>query len=386
MKRGTIIILTTLILGGCLVGLTAAGSREDPLIPLSYLNNSYLPNITKKISEKVDTAAQAAYQIVLNRMSEKQQDYLSQMGGRTAGEADEVIPSDRRVKWGDVITLPTGADIMLLAGSSVASYSSGAVIDLTTGKMVSSGEALTVNHRYLAAENTRAQISITSDTAVIRIGGDGAILPGTGTDYNAIADALYTLGIFRGTGTGYGSGYDLERQPTRIEGLVMFLRLTGEEQAALSYTGAHPFSDVPAWCQTYVAYAYHKGYTKGVGSNQKGQLLFGTDSKLGAPEYLTFLLRALGYNDSGSMPDFTWENAVSMSRNIGMITEGEYEFFLEWPFLRAQVAYLSYFALDTNRKDSGGTLLESLIAAGTLNAAEAAAVRGGVTVTRIGSN
>lgn len=55
------------------------------------------------------------------------------------------------------------------------------------------------------------------------------------------------MGLFQGSGTAYGSGYDLERVPTRIEGLVLFLRLIGEEKAALAYGGENPFTDVPAW-------------------------------------------------------------------------------------------------------------------------------------------
>ena len=82
---------------------------------------------------------------------------------------------------------------------------------------------------------------------------------GAGLDYNALADALKQMGLFQGTGTAYGSGYDLEQAPNRIVGLVMFLRLIGEEGAALSSTAANPFADTPAWCDRYVAYAYEKG-------------------------------------------------------------------------------------------------------------------------------
>ena len=72
------------------------------------------------------------------------------------------------------------------------------------------------------------------------------------------------MGLFQGTGTAYGCGYDLEVAPTRVVGLVMFLRLIGEEGAALACTQGNPFADTPAWCDRYVAYAYAKGYTKGV--------------------------------------------------------------------------------------------------------------------------
>ena len=61
-----------------------------------------------------------------------------------------------------------------------------------------------------------------------------------------------------------------------------------------------------------MAYAYEKGYTKGNNVSAGGQRYFGPDAQLSAGEYMTFLLRALGYSDSGASPDFSWANAVGM--------------------------------------------------------------------------
>ena len=355
--------------------LIAAGDSEQTLVPLSYLNNTYIPEVVEQGGQRVDTATQQTYQTALGNLEQLHQDYLSQVG--TGGLLDQ------RVKYGDAITLPTGAAGMLLAGSGVISYSAGAVVDVTAGGAVASGSTLTANHRYLAAENTRAVLSITSDTAVVSLEGGATVSPSTATDYNALAGALNQMGLFRGTGTGYGSGYDLERTPTRIEGLVMFLRLLGEEEAALAYTGGHPFADVPDWCTRYVAYAYDKGYTNGIGPNLAGQLCFGTDVAMGAGEYVTFLLRVLGYNDSGSTPDFTWQTALDKARALGVLTAGEYSQLQTRPFLRAQVAYVSYFAMDAAMKDGSGSLLAHLNDVGALDAAAVNAVRSQVTVTRI---
>ena len=67
------------------------------------------------------------------------------------------------------------------------------------------------------------------------------------------------MGLFLGT----DHGYELDRAATRVEGVVMLIRMLGEEEAALAYTGAQPFRDVPEWASKYVAYAYGMGYTKG---------------------------------------------------------------------------------------------------------------------------
>jgi membrane-associated phospholipid phosphatase len=256
-----------------------------------------------------------------------------------------------------VVSLPAGSGLLLLAGSGTVSYSGGSVVDITVGQTVASGTALTARHRVLAAENTTAAVTITSDTAVLGVEGFYTVSSGAGLDYNALADALKQMGLFQGTGTAYGSGYDLEQAPTRIVGLVMFLRLIGEEGAALSSTAANPFADTPAWCDRYVAYAYEKGYTKGNNVSAGGQRYFGPDAQLSAGEYMTFLLRALGYSDSGASPDFSWANAVGKSVEFGVLNAAEQAKLTGSPFLRAQVAYLSYFALSAPLKDGSGILL-----------------------------
>ena len=361
--------------------LLAAGDPAQTLVPLSYLNGTYIPDVVSQAGERIDTATQQTYQSVLSGMQAKQQGYLAQAAGGSGTAAGGLM--DQRFKQGDAITLPTGAGGMLLAGGAVVTYANGAVVDVTAGNTVPSGSTLSANHRYLAAENTKAIISVTSDTAVISLEGGASVSPSASTDYNALAAALNAMGIFRGTGTGYGSGYDLERTPTRIEGLAMFLRLIGEEQAALAYTGSHPFVDVPDWCTRYVAYAYNKGYTKGIGPNLAGQPCFGTDVVMGAGEYVTFILRTLGYRDSGSTPDFTWQTALDKARQAGVLTAGEYQMLSGKTFLRAQVAYVSYYALDAGMKDGSGTLLAHLDAVGALDAAQVASIRNSVSVTRI---
>ena len=65
----------------------------------------------------------------------------------------------------------------------------------------------------------------------------------------------------------------------------------------------------------YVGYAYEKGLTNG-----KSETRFDPDSTIRASEYLTFVLRALGYV-SGT--DFAWDSAWTLSDKLG-ITHGEY--------------------------------------------------------------
>ena len=101
--------------------------------------------------------------------------------------------------------------------------------------------------------------------------------------YQDYAESLAALGVFRGT----GQGFELDRAPTRVEGVVMLVRLLGAEEDALALANAEiPFTDVPAWANGYVAYAWQNQLTTGVSDTS-----FGANNVIDARMYVTFLLR-----------------------------------------------------------------------------------------------
>lgn len=339
-----LLLVGALLSGVVTVGASEAGSAGDPLIALNWLKNTFIPNTVSDSNDRVD-----------QKFNDLTQQLLS------AGASG----TELRVKRGDVLWMENGSSLTPLAGGLEVAVSTGTIVDVTAGKELpaTSGNVAT-DHRYLAAEETRAAFSVTSDTAVVRLTGQYRFSPSGETDYNALADALKTMGLFQGSDVPYGSGYELEAAPTRIQGLIMFLRLLGEEKAALAYPGSGiTFADVPEWALPYVAYAYDKGYTKGQEIDDKWQVVFGTQDPLAPRDYVTFLLRALGYHETA---DFQWLTAVADAQNLKVLTDGEAALLTDQPFLRAQVAYLSYFALSAKRAD-GTLLLDSLTAVGAVD-------------------
>ena len=362
------------------VGAYAAGVLDGTsLVTLDYLKSVFLPDAERQAEERVDTATQETYDAALAALEAKQAAYLALARGEQGYAA---TLTDLRFKKGDVVTLTAGSGWMLLAGSAQLSYTGSAVVDVTGGTTLRAGSALTPRHRCLAGEGTTANLTVTSDTAVLSLEGYYTLADGSGVDYNALADALFALGLFQGSGTAYGSGYDLETAATRIMGVVMFLRLIGEEEAALASTAENPFADTPAWCDRYVAYAFEKGYTNGVGENAAGRLLFAPDRPITADEYLTLILRALGYSDSGAAPEFAWNTALEKSVDFGVLSSGERSMLESGSFLRAQIVYVSYFSLNAPAK-GGGVLLDRTLSGGGLTQAQAQAVMERVDVPRM---
>ncbi len=164
-----------------------------------------------------------------------------------------------------------------------------------------------------------------------------------------LAEDLKQLGLFYGVSL---TDFDLNRAPTRIEALVMLIRVLGSEKKALNGTWKHPFTDVPAWADKYVGYGYEHGLANGVGLTT-----FGT-GRANAAMYLTFVLRALGYSDAYG--EFTWDNPFDLAEQVGILSNGVDRA----NFWRADVVLVSYAALDKEVKGSGRKLADTLISAG----------------------
>ena len=162
-----------------------------------------------------------------------------------------------------------------------------------------------------------------------------------------LAYNLKQLGLFKGVSE---TEFDLRREPQRDEALVMLIRLLGKESEAISGTWRHPFTDVAPWADKYVGYAYQTGLTNGISATEFGV------GKADACQYLTFVLRSLGYSDTNGA-DFTWNNPFDLASSIGLIQEGT-DLNTFW---RADVVRISYVALPVKLKDSEKSLSEKLI-------------------------
>lgn len=165
------------------------------------------------------------------------------------------------------------------------------------------------------------------------------------------ANALHTLGLFNGTGTDANGNpiYDLDRAPTREEAITMLIRLMGKESDAKGYNWEMPFTDVSGWAKPYVGAAYYWGLASGT-----SETTFGGKQKVSAMQYLTFVLRALDYEDG---TDFQWDKAWKLSDKIAL-TSGQYT--SDRSITRGDVAIISLKALSISNKYNW-TLLEQLL-------------------------
>ena len=147
MKKKRFLITVGLLLSVLVVSAGAAGSASDPLISLSYLEDTFLEKLDEEIDSKLDKSDRKI----------------------TSGASDDKNPSDwefapswteTRLKAQDVLLGTTGTNVLPLAGGMNVTFSSGAVVDVTTGTEIPSGTALQTNHRYMVAEDTEARFHV----------------------------------------------------------------------------------------------------------------------------------------------------------------------------------------------------------------------------------
>ena len=167
--------------------------------------------------------------------------------------------------------------------------------------------------------------------------------------------------------------------PTRIQALIMFLRVLGEEDAALAYTGpALPFTDIQPGSNSakYVGYAYAKGYTNGYTAT-----LWRPNQTVSLNQYTEFLLRALGYS---SVTNTDLSDTLDRAVSAGLINSKESAALAKVSFLRAELVYLSFRSLDATVSGTMDTLSDTLIAKGVFTSAEAREGRALVSAKRLG--
>lgn len=184
-----------------------------------------------------------------------------------------------------------------------------------------------------------------------------------GADFEKCADELSEIGIFKGT----DKGYELSREPTRLEAGVMLVRLLGGESEALSLSYSAPFTDVPDWGKPYVQYLYDKELTKGISEDK-----FGASDLCVTEQYVTFLLRVLGYTE-GADGDFEYgDDARWLAEEIRLLDGANYP----WDgFYRGNMAAITYTALALPVKPLTATsdeviLLEKLADSGKIKGTE----------------
>ncbi len=248
MKKRIISLLLCLALMLPLGSAYAAGSTQDPLISLSYINGTFVPGMMSAVKAMLSEAMKARF-------------------ATPASESSTGMVTER-IGAGGSIVLRTGQTIILLSGSARISKNSGSIVNATVGGEAGNG-AVNPNQRYIACEDSSITINITSDSTVF-VSASAEITEGSPvvptspfTDvlvgewwYNDIIKA-YERGLVNGmTPTTYVPGGQLSiAQAIKLAACMHQLYHYGSISLTNSSTGM--------WYRSYVDYCLENGIISG---------------------------------------------------------------------------------------------------------------------------
>lgn len=172
-KRWTI-RLGALALTAALLGTGAAfaagGGQNDPLVTLSYLNQTAIPQVVKQVEDKT-----AGKQKELEQAFAALIDQYRQTGGSSSGTGGSASYTLATLSSGQVMSLEVGCEVLLRIGTAtVQADSSPALIDLSAGGTVNKGASLEKNHLYMSTIAGRT-LTATADTVKILVRGGYSI-------------------------------------------------------------------------------------------------------------------------------------------------------------------------------------------------------------------
>ena len=168
MKKTIRIVLITLaaalLLGFAALAASAAasaGTEDDPLVTLSYINDVFLPylqDLFRKDLEEKETALQDALE---QRVSALEGAGVGGSGGR-----DYVVET---LEAGQTLICQRGAELMLRIGrAAVTAEHIPGLVDTAAAENLNDGEELIVNHMYMVTINGNGFRAVGTVKAVIR--------------------------------------------------------------------------------------------------------------------------------------------------------------------------------------------------------------------------
>jgi len=143
--------------------VASAGSADDPLVTLSYINKIYTPTLSKAI----DTAIAAA---LVSYRPQQAQPLIAQNSAGSAGLVILELTKGQKIRAKSSpieISLRPGGTAMV-----ISDYQTQGIADWTTGDELLNGAAVPINHQLIIPRPDSRSIIITSLVANVIVRGD----------------------------------------------------------------------------------------------------------------------------------------------------------------------------------------------------------------------
>jgi len=325
-KLAITLVLVTMILGGA-VALALAGSLQDPLISLDYLQNRYKASVLSEVDKEVNDSHAKSYDEAVRRLDAEAARFRAQLGGASSTPEGSYLDrfTPKKYSFGDTITLQSGSGLLCLEGTAEAHTQNGELIDVTRGSAATS-VSLEPGSRYLAGESATVTVTIQSEAAILAPVGFASqaasgqtAMPFTDLSRNAwyysSVQFAYQKKMFNGVSENHFAPSGVV---TRAMLSTVLYRLAGAP--SVQGTGTQ-FTDVAvgAWYDAGVRWSAETGIVKGMGDGS-----FAPNANVSREQLAAMLYRyareyaKLGTNEVGDLGNFTDNDAISAWAEDGL--------------------------------------------------------------------
>ena len=168
------ILMFTMLFTSYVAIASEYGSKEDPLVSLSYIKDVLMPSTLDDVSKIVEDNTKKYIEKLDDKLDNLDKDFdfvkddpefVNKVANLIEGQNNTSQVVD--VKNGDVLTFNAGSEIILRSGTASANDN---ILNLTTGANISSGQSIAINNLHLIAEND-ISLTITQDAKIIVYGG-----------------------------------------------------------------------------------------------------------------------------------------------------------------------------------------------------------------------
>lgn len=158
MKRRSIRTAACLLLAGTVlatfVAMAAeAGSQGDPLVTLSYLNDTFLGQILKTVDEKLDERDARLRRELDGQAEDALRELLDRYAGTNGAAQGGAVYAPVTLTDGQTLYAQGGCEVLPRSGKALCAAESAGAVDTTAGTNLGGGAALSANHLYLLPQD-----------------------------------------------------------------------------------------------------------------------------------------------------------------------------------------------------------------------------------------
>jgi len=314
MKKKIVVISILVVL---LLSAVFRVTAVDPIVPLSYFTETFIPEAKQAISDVINSKLNAfriKYGLNLENLEEEEEIYYAYAPELTAAN----------LATGGTLELAELSTFYLISGYANV-HIDGELIDLSSGNALTSDAILETNHRYLAAESSGAVVRAYSDSVHTFIQGNYRLtysdeIPAELTFIdmpishwaNTYVTYAYEQGIVNGVGE---YRFSPSGTVTRAMFVTMLGRLSGVNQVNY-YREAFDDVDPASWYGTYVAWASELGIVTGYEDGT-----FRPDGNISREQMAAILYRFSAYTDSIGIAGSIYESAATSFTDADSVSE-----------------------------------------------------------------